>query len=152
LFPTAERVVMGQDTSLDYMPFAELLEMELVESGDGRAVGRMALTEDHSSREGALIAHGGATYSLADTVGGAAVMSATDSVTPTVDMRIDYLAPATSDLRAEAEVVRLGGAIAVVRVEVFDEEGTHVATAHGTYKTDGPDGDETPWRGNAPDH
>jgi len=137
---------MPRQPTFEHMPFAQLLGLELVEVGEGRAVGRMPMTDAHSSREGALIAHGGATYALADTVGGAAVMSVTDSVTPTVDMRIDYLAPVTRDVRAEAEVVRSGGALAVVRVEVYDDEDTHVATAHGTYKTDGPDGG-TVWDG-----
>jgi uncharacterized protein (TIGR00369 family) len=135
---------MTEDVSLDRMPFAQLLDMELVEVGDGTAVGRMPLTEDHSSNPETGIAHGGATYALADTIGGAAVMSRTAVPTPTVDMRIDYLAPVTSDVRAEAEVVRFGGSLALARVEVYDEEGTHVASAHGTYKTGGSDGG-TPW-------
>ena len=137
---------MPRRPTLEQMPFAELLDMELAEVGDGRAVGRMPMTDAPSSREETHIAHGGATYALADTVGGAAVMSVTDSVTPTVDMRIDYLAPVTRDIRAEAEVVRSGEALAVVRVEVYDAADAHVATAHGTYKTDGPDG-ETAWDG-----
>ncbi len=49
-------------------------------------------------------------YSLVDTVGGAAVISQSGTVSPTVDMRIDYLAPATADLRTEAEVIRTAGA------------------------------------------
>jgi uncharacterized protein (TIGR00369 family) len=139
---------MSDEPSLEGMPFAELLDMELVEVGDGRAVGRMPITSDHSSNTETLIAHGGATYSLADTVGGAAVISMTDQATPTVDMRIDYLAPVTSDLRAEAEVVRFGGSLALARVEVYDDDGTHVATAHGTYKTGGSN-EGTPWDGEA---
>jgi uncharacterized protein (TIGR00369 family) len=66
------------------------------------------------------------------------------AVSPTVDMRMDYLAPATTDLVAEADVVRYGSNLAMTRVEVHDAEGTHVATAHGTYKTAGQ-GTETPW-------
>lgn len=135
---------MSETPSLDGMPFAELLDMELVAVGEGTAVGRMPLTEAHTSNSETGVAHGGATYALADTVGGAAVMSYTDVPTPTVDMRIDYLAPATSDLRAEAELVRFGGSLALARVEVYDDDETHVATAHGTYKTGGSGGD-TPW-------
>ena len=135
---------MSEDSLQDRMPYANLLDIELVEAADGHAVGRMPMTPDHSSNTETLIAHGGATYSLADTVGGAGGISMTDLATPTVDMRIDYLAPVTSDLRAEADVVRFGGSIALSRVEVYDEEGTHVATAHGTYKTGGSN-EGTPW-------
>jgi uncharacterized protein (TIGR00369 family) len=135
---------MSEEPSLDRMPFAELLGMELVTVGEGTAVGRMPLTEAHTSNPETEVAHGGATYALADTVGGSAVMSYTDAPTPTVDMRIDYLAPATSDLRAEAELVRFGNSLALARVEVYDDDGTHVATAHGTYKTGGSN-EGTPW-------
>ncbi len=139
---------MSDEPSLDRMPFADLLDMELVEVTEGRAVGRMPLTEAHTSNAETEVAHGGATYALADTVGGTAVMSYTDVPTPTVDMRIDYLAPVTSDLRAEAEVVRFGSSLALARVEVYDDDGTHVATAHGTYKTGGSN-DGTPWDSDA---
>jgi len=144
LSAASQAQAMSEDSLQDRMPYAELLDIELVEAADGHAVGRMPMTPDHSSSTGTLIAHGGATYSLADTVGGAAVISMTDRATPTVDMRIDYLAPVTSDLRAEADVVRFGGSLALARVEVYDEEDTHVATAHGTYKTGGSN-EGTPW-------
>jgi uncharacterized protein (TIGR00369 family) len=129
------------------MPFAEHLGIEVEYAEDGEAVGRLPLEPFHSSNRDSDVAHGGVTYSLADTVGAAAVISKSDSVAPTVDMWMDYLAPATDDIRAEAEVVRLGSSIGVVRVELYAEDGndTHVATAHGTYKTDTDAAGETPW-------
>lgn len=138
---------MSPDAALSQMPFAEHLGIEVEYADDGEAVGRLPLQPHHSSNRDVEIAHGGVTYSLADTVGAAAVMSESGTVTPTIDMRMDYLAPVTDDVRAEAEVVRLGGSLGVARVELYAEDGkdTHVATAHGTYKTDTGDAGETPW-------
>lgn len=138
---------MSPEAALTEMPFAEHLGIDVLEAEDGRAVGKIALQPEHSSNPGGRIAHGGVTFSLADTIGAAAVMSESGTVTPTVDFRMDFLAPATDDLRAEAEVVRHGGSIAVSRVEIYAEDGenSHVATAHGTYKTDGKGTDDTPW-------
>lgn len=99
---------------------------------------------------GREIAHGGVTYALADTVGGAAVISLHHKPTPTVDMRIDYLAPATTDLRAEAEVVRDGRSVSTADVRVEGADGTHVADARGTFKTGGGE-DGGPWGANSPD-
>ena len=131
------------------MPFNDHLGVELLEAEDGRAVGRLELEPEHSSSPDRMIAHGGVTYALADTVGGAAVVSANYAVTPTIDMRIDYLAPATGGrLRAEAEVVRNGNNVATVEVDVTDGEGTDIATARGTYKSGGGTGDSA-WRGEA---
>ena len=133
---------MDASEIFDRMPFGDLLGIEMREIDDGRAVGELELSAEHSSSPDTLIAHGGVTYALADTVGGAAVISASGTVAPTIDMRIDYLSPATGGvLRAEAEVVRTGDDVAAVEVEISDGDGTAIATAHGTYKSDGVEGD-----------
>ena len=125
-------------------PFMQLLGIELTEASKGHAEARLTFSEDLVSNPTGDVIHGGATYALADSTGGAAVISRSMAVSPTVDMRMDYLAPATTDLVAEAEVVRFGDHLAMTRVEVHDADGTHVATAHGTYKTAGQ-GEQTPW-------
>lgn len=126
------------------MPFAELLGIEVTEVGDGHAKGRLPFDDSLRSNPYGSVAHGGATYAFADTIGGAAVISLAKDVSPTVDMRIDYLAPARTDLFATAEVIRHGSNLSMARVEVEDAEGTQVATAQGTYKTGGQ-GEGTPW-------
>lgn len=125
-------------------PFLQHLGIEVIEAEDGHAEARLPFGEELRSNNYGSVAHGGATYALADTVGGAAVISLAGDVTPTVDMRIDYLAPVTSDLSATAEVIRYGSSLAMVQVNVYDEAGERVATAQGTYKTGGQ-GESTPW-------
>ncbi|AQL43179.1 thioesterase [Halorientalis sp. IM1011] len=127
-----------------YMPFTNLVGIELTEAEDGYAEGRVEMREELASVPGGDVAHGGVTYSLADTVGGAAVISLAQDVAPTIDMRMDYLAPATDDLYAEAEVLRMGGSVAVTDIDVWDAEEHHVASARGIYKTGG-DSEGTPW-------
>jgi uncharacterized protein (TIGR00369 family) len=129
-------------------PFAELLGIEITDMDDGTARGKLPYSEDLRSSNFGSVAHGAATYALADTVGGASVISLSQDVSPTVDMRIDYLSPTTTDLQAEAEVIRYGSNLAMTHVEVHDAEGTRVATAQGTYKIGGQ-GEETPWRDRA---
>ena len=134
--------------TLDYFnssPFRSLVGIEITAADDGHAEGRLELADWHSSNPDGMIAHGGVAYSLADTVGGAAVVSANGTITPTIDMRMDYLAPATGEeLHAAADVVRNGNSVATVDVVVTDGEGTEIATARGVYKTGGGDSD-TPW-------
>lgn len=132
---------MGLPDILDRMPFNDELGINLIEAKDGHAVGTLELTAKHSSNPNTMIAHGGVTYALADTVAGAAAASANDSLTPTIDMRIDFLAPATGGtLQAEAEVIRNGNNVASVEVDITNDE-RDIATARGTFKTSG--GDET---------
>lgn len=117
------------------MPFADLLGVEVTAVDDGHAEGRVEMREELSWSEDRVMAHGGVIFTLADTVGGAALVSLVDRPVPTVDMRIDYLEAGTGDLRAEATVKRNGGDVGVVDVDVFADDGTQVADARGVYKT-----------------
>ncbi|MCT9095496.1 PaaI family thioesterase [Haloarchaeobius sp. HME9146] len=130
----------------DAMPYADLLGIEITEVEDGFARGSLELGEEHSSVPGRSVAHGGVVHSLADHVGGAAIISLVHRPTPTIDIRIDHLSPATDDLVAEAEVVRNGGNVATVDVTVEDVSGHTVATARAVYKTNGGDGGSA-WMG-----
>ncbi len=117
------------------MPFADLLGIEVTTAADGHAEGHLEMEQELSWNEDRMMAHGGVTFTLADTVGGAALVSVVDQPVPTIDMRIDYLEAGTGDLRAEADVTRNGGDVGTVDVEVYAEDGTRVADARGVYKT-----------------
>jgi len=125
-------------------PFLQLLGIEVTEAEEGYAEARLSFDDSLRSNEHGSVMHGGVTYALADTTGGAATISLVQDVAPTIDMRIDYLAPATTDLYASADVIRHGSSVSMVQVDVFDDEDQRVATAQGTYKTSGQ-GAETPW-------
>lgn len=127
---------MDTEAFFEGMPFASLLGIEVTECADGHAEGRLEMTEELSWNEDQLMAHGGVTFTLADTVGGAALVSLVDQPVPTIDMRIDYLSAGTGDLYAEADVVRCGSDVGAVDVEVFTvEDETLIADARGVYKT-----------------
>jgi len=126
---------MDVESFFEEMPFADLLGVEVTEAEAGHAEGYLEMREDLSWNADRLMAHGGVTFTLADTVGGAALVSLVDQPVPTIDMRIDYLEAGTGDLRAEADVVRQGGDVGVVDVDVYAEDGAHVADARGVYKT-----------------
>lgn len=125
---------MDIEEFFETMPFADLVGVELTTVADGHAEGRVEMREDLSWNADRMMAHGGVTFTLADTVGGAALVSLVDQPVPTIDMRIDYLSAGTGDLTAEADVVRHGGDVGVVDVSVYvDDE--HAAEARGVYKT-----------------
>ncbi|WP_458188245.1 PaaI family thioesterase [Haladaptatus sp. NG-WS-4] len=126
---------MDIEAFFEGMPFADLLGVEVTEAADGHAEGRVEMREELSWNQDRLMAHGGVTFTLADTVGGAALVSLNDQPVPTIDMRIDYLSAGTGDLYAEADVVRNGSDVGTVDVSVYDEDDEHVADARGVYKT-----------------
>lgn len=136
---------MDVPSLFDRLPLVDHLDIEIDAAADGEATGHLDLRPYHSSRPDRMVAHGAVPYALADTVGGAAVLSTAGTVTPTVDMRLDYLAPATGErLEATASVVRVGSGVATVDVTVTDAEGDAVASGRAVYKTGGGEG-ETPW-------
>ncbi|MFC7080215.1 PaaI family thioesterase [Halorussus caseinilyticus] len=127
---------MNVENFFEEMPFADLLGVEVTEVEDGHAEGRLEMREELSWNADHMMAHGGVTFTLADTVGGAALVSLVDQPVPTIDMRIDYLEAGTGDLRAEADVVRCGSDVGVVDVEVYAvDDDAQVADARGVYKT-----------------
>jgi uncharacterized protein (TIGR00369 family) len=127
---------MDVENFFEEMPFADLLGVEVTEVEDGHAEGELEMREDLSWNADHMMAHGGVTFTLADTVGGAALVSLVDQPVPTIDMRIDYLEAGTGDLRAEADVVRCGSDVGVVDVAVYAvEDDVQVADARGVYKT-----------------
>lgn len=128
-------MVMNVEAFFEDMPFADLLGVDVTVAEEGHAEGTIEMREELSWNSDRVMAHGGVTFTLADTVGGAALVSMVDQPVPTIDMRIDYLEAGTGDLAAEAEVVRLGGEVGVVDVLVTAEDGTQVADARGVYKT-----------------
>jgi uncharacterized protein (TIGR00369 family) len=126
---------MDIEAFFEGMPFAQLLGVEMTEVDDGHAEGWIEMREELSWNQDRIMAHGGVTFTLADTVGGAALVSLVDQPVPTIDMRIDYLNAGTGDLHAEADVVRCGSDVGVVDVDVYAEDDTHLANARGVYKT-----------------
>lgn len=126
-------------------PYYETLGIEITDVDDGTAEGRLPVDESVSAAPGEPVAHGGAIASLADSVGYWAASSANDfAVTPTVDLRVDYLAPATADLRAAGTAIRNGRSVGTVDVEV-EADGDVVATARGVFKTGGGSGGGSAW-------
>ena len=118
------------------MPFAQHLGVEVTECENGHAEGTLEMREELSWNENQLMAHGGVTFTLADTVGGAALVSVVDQPVPTIDMRIDYLSAATGDFYATADVVRCGDDVGTVDVDVYAaDDDTLLADARGVYKT-----------------
>ena len=78
--------------------------------------------------------HGGPIAAFIDTVGDYAIGMAVGGGVPTINLRIDYLRPAVgSVLTGTARVRRAGRTVAVVDVEVHDEQQALVAVGRGTY-------------------
>jgi len=122
------------DKPLSTAPFSTDVGVELESAADGTAVATLSLEAGHSMRSDAVVAHGGVVFTLADVAAAAAVNSLGEKPSPTMDMRVDFLEPATSDLRATATVDRTARTFAFVSIHVDDADGEAVAKADGIFK------------------
>jgi uncharacterized protein (TIGR00369 family) len=124
---------------IEAVPHAEALGMRLEAVGEGFAELSMAYDARFVGEPATGVIHGGAVFALMDTCCGTAVMNlagAPVTSTATIDLRIDYMRPATPGqrIRTRAECYHVTRSVAFVRATATDDDAARpVAAATGTF-------------------
>ena len=120
--------------SFGRQPFMMSMGARMEEVAPGRVSVVLPYAEGVTQQHGFF--HGGAMGALADTAGGYAAFTLfpADSTVLTVEYKINIMAPGRGErLVADAEVVRSGRTLTIVKVDVFAEkEGARTHCATGT--------------------
>jgi uncharacterized protein (TIGR00369 family) len=129
---SAEQIQAAFDAS----PFLGFLRLKVValDHDAGTLTVTMPLRPELERRLGTGQFHGGPIAAFIDSVGDYAIGMALGGGVPTINLRIDYLRPAVGgSLTGTARVRRAGRTVALVDVDVYDEQQTLVAVGRGTY-------------------
>lgn len=126
------------DRFLQVMPHARMLAMSAVDVGPGRAVVAMPYDARLVGDAATGVLHGGVVSALMDTACGAAVLThpVRTPTTATLDLRIDYMRPATpgQTITAEAQVYHMTRSVAFVHATARDDDTARpVATATAAF-------------------
>jgi uncharacterized protein (TIGR00369 family) len=122
--------------AFDASPFISFLGLRVVslDYTTGSLTVTMPMRAELERRAGTRQFHGGPIAAFIDIVGDFAVGMAVGGGVPTINLRIDYVRPAIgSILTATAQVRRSGRTVALVDVDVYDEQQALVAVGRGTY-------------------
>jgi uncharacterized protein (TIGR00369 family) len=83
--------------------------------------------------------HGGVLAALVDLAADWALFKKLGRPVPTIDLRVDYHAPAMpGDITAKGKVVRQGGQFSCAEAFLYDKDGKLLASGRGTYFTAPP--------------
>ena len=134
--PPSKLDAEGVQAILDRSPFISSLALKVIglDHAKGEVVMRMPLKPEFERRLGTNQFHGGPIAAFIDIVGDYAIGMLVGGGVPTINLRIDYLRPAVGQaIVGTGRVRRQGRTVALVDIEIADEEGKLVAVGRGTY-------------------
>lgn len=134
-----EEMLKDQRNRMDYVPHAAAIGLTLGKIWHANAIVHVAHSAQLIGNPDTEVIHGGVITTVLDHVSGTAVHSALpdgDRQIATLDLRIDYLRPATAnkDITAHAECYKVTRTIAFVRGTAYnDDPDNPIATSQATF-------------------
>ena len=131
-FEFLQKIVAGE---LPQPPLASLMDFQIVELAEGRAVFAVDPAEYHYNPIG--VVHGGLAATLLDSAMGCAVHSMLPAGTgyTTLELKVNFIRAMTAEtgrVRAEGKLIHLGARTATAEGRVIDESGKLYAHATTT--------------------
>ncbi len=138
----AAKTIETAQRFINAIPHSKALGMQIASANEGEVKMQMPYDEKFIGDPATRVIHGGAVFALLDTCCGAAVMThpSSQGSTATIDLRVDYMRPASPDqvITATATCYNITRTVAFVRAVATDERTDKpVAMASGTFVNGG---------------
>lgn len=119
---------------LESSPYQRFLGLQWVSIDRGVVEVLLPFRQEFLRADGSDWLHGGVLSALADIAGDYAIATILGRGVPTIDLRVDYLAPAhRGAIHAVARAVKVGRTVAVADIEIKDPGGRLIAVGRGAY-------------------
>lgn len=118
-----------------YNPIYSILQLKIIELGDGRAVAEFPFLKQFVNPNGTI--HGGIIAAVIDQVGAVASWTSHKGDNQvTLELKINYLRPLIEEeapFRAIGEVIKVGRNTVVTEIKVYGKSGSVLAVGLGTW-------------------
>nr|WP_082236005.1 PaaI family thioesterase [Halobacillus massiliensis] len=119
--------------SFEDSPYFSHIGFEIAQFEEGNVLLNLAVHENLYNVNGTL--HGGVHASMLDLILGMAIRSTTKTRCSTINLNINYLAPAgEGKLTASGRILQKGYKIVTAEGEIYDQENSLIAKGIGTFK------------------
>ncbi|MGE0628536.1 MAG: PaaI family thioesterase [Hyphomicrobiaceae bacterium] len=117
-------------------PYHQWLGLEVVALHDDGIELKAKWREEWIVNPDGKYTHGGILAALVDLTADWAMVVKSGRPFPTIDLRVDYHAPAMpGDLTARGRIIRMGSMVSTCEATVTDKDGKLLASGRGTYST-----------------
>jgi uncharacterized protein (TIGR00369 family) len=137
--PTEEITLERVQALVTRAPFHQWLGLKVVAVHDDGVELTATWREEWVVNPDRGYTHGGILAALVDLAADWAMVKKMGRGVPTIDLRVDYHAPAMpGDLTLRGKVVRMGGQFSTAEAHIYDAKGKLLASGRGTYFTAPP--------------
>lgn len=124
----------AMEATLAISPYQNWLGLKLNKCTQGEISITCPWREDLVSNPSLGSIHGGVLAALIDLGGLYAILTQSTRVRSTIDLRVDYHAPATRDVMVSTStVLTIGGKISTAETRIHDDNGALIASGRGVY-------------------
>ncbi|GAB7140182.1 thioesterase family protein [Deferribacterales bacterium RsTz2092] len=116
-------------------PFHQWMNINVIDAGEGFVEMTATYRDEWLGNPDKHSSHGGIVAGLIDLAADFSLYTYIGRGVPTIDLRVDFLAPAIGNLMAVGKAIKYGKRISTAEANIYNADGKLVASGRGTFLT-----------------